>query len=274
MLKIDRLGWAAGRCVAAYGLRIGIRANKPDVLEQLDDCFPPTWQPASSPVVDRLYSLIVGGAAARANVRLFHLLYTGAARLARTMVLDEIFAALEADLQLYVAEAAHRRLFVHAGVVGWGGRAIVIPGRSRSGKSTLVAALLRAGATYYSDEYAVFDARGRVHPYPKPLSIRGQAEERPRKYRAEALGGRTGVRPLPVGLVVATTYRPGARWRPKALSSGKAMLALLGHTVSVRRQPEMALTRLQHAVAQAQALQGIRGEAEDMIGALLTTGAA
>ena len=43
-------------------------------------------------------------------------------------------------------------------IVTWGrGRAIVIPGRTFSGKSTLVAELVRAGATYYSDEYAVED---------------------------------------------------------------------------------------------------------------------
>src|SRR5438128_6428611 len=111
MLKINRLGWAAGTCVRAYGLRIGVRVNKPDVLKRLDECLPPTWRPAPTPVVDRLYSLIVGGAGARPEVRLFHLLYAGAERLARTMVLDEVMEALETDLQLYTAEAARGRLF-------------------------------------------------------------------------------------------------------------------------------------------------------------------
>jgi hypothetical protein len=31
-----------------------------------------------------------------------------------------------------------------------------------------VAELVRAGATYYSDEFAVLDSRGRVHPFPRP----------------------------------------------------------------------------------------------------------
>ena len=35
-----------------------------------------------------------------------------------------------------------------------------------------MAELLRAGAVYYSDEYAVVDPWGRVHPFAKPLSIR------------------------------------------------------------------------------------------------------
>ena len=71
-----------------------------------------------------------------------------------------------------IAEVARNRVFVHAGVVGWKGRAIVIPGRSYSGKSTLVSELIRAGAAYYSDEYAVFDSRGRVYPFAKPLEMR------------------------------------------------------------------------------------------------------
>ena len=32
--------------------------------------------------------------------------------------------------------------------------------------------LVRAGATYYSDEYAVFDSRGRVHPFAQQLAQR------------------------------------------------------------------------------------------------------
>ena len=78
-------------------------------------------------------------------------------------------AALEAALRAHVALQSPDRIFVHAGVVAVRGRAIVLPGTSYCGKTTLVAALVRAGATYFSDEFAVLDERGAVHPYPKPL---------------------------------------------------------------------------------------------------------
>ena len=68
------------------------------------------------------------------------------------MNLDEVIRALQTDLQLFVATEALSRLFVHAGVVGWRGRAILVPGTSFSGKTTLVAAMVQAGASYYSDE--------------------------------------------------------------------------------------------------------------------------
>ena len=57
---------------------------------------------------------------------------------------------------------------MHAGAVAWRDRGIVIPGRSHSGKTTLVRALVEA-ARYYSDEFAVLDPQGRLHPYPLPL---------------------------------------------------------------------------------------------------------
>ncbi len=271
MEKIDRLGWAAGISFLAYGRRIGVRVNNPEILGRVATLLPPGWRPATSPVVDHLYSLVVGGAGPKSNIRRFNLLYEGSARVARTMDLDEVFNLLESNLQLYVALAARPSVFVHAGVVGWRGRAIVIPGHSLSGKSTLVAALVNAGATYYSDEYAVLDARGRVHPYPKPLSIRENNGTPPQKYPAEALLSDVGARPLPVGLIVVTRYRAGARWRPRSLSPGQAALALLGHTVPARLDPKRALATLSEAVPRARALRGVRGEAGEMAGSLLNT---
>ena len=269
MAKIDRLGWAAGKSLTAYGVRVGIRANNPEALARLTAYLPPAWEPSSSPVVDQLYSLIAGGAEAQPGQRRFNILYSGPVRLARTHRLTEALERFGEDLQLYLAEMARYRLFVHAGVVGWKGQAIVLPGRSSSGKSTLVAALLRAGATYYSDEYALLDARGRVHPFPKPLSLRQPTGAPPRIYQAETWGRGPGVEPLPVGLVVVTEYKPGKRWRPRPLSPGQAVLALLAHTVPARRQPSAALARLQRVVAGARILKGVRGPAEDTAGLLL-----
>src|SRR5262249_31683129 len=77
---------------------------------------------------------------------------------------DELVAVLSQDVENAVAQRSREMLFVHAGVVGWRGLAIVVPGRSHTGKSTLIAELVRHGATYWSDEFAVLDDAGRVHP--------------------------------------------------------------------------------------------------------------
>jgi len=264
MEKLDRLGWAAGIAFTAYGLSIGIRVSDRSVLEQIYALLPPGWRPATKPTVRRLYSVVVGGPTGRAGVRRFNILYSGAARLMRTHDLDEVLRHLELDLELYIGDHARRRTFVHAGVVGWNGQAIVIPGRSFSGKSSLVKALVKAGASYYSDEFAVLDGRGRVHPYPIPLAIRpGPDGGPPMKYRAEELGDVAGVCPLPVGLVLITRYVGGTRFRPRPLSAGRAVLELLAHTLPARRRPGRVLDTLTQAVAQASVLRGTRGEAEE-----------
>ena len=264
MEKLDRLGWAAGLAFTAYGVSVGVRVNDRSVLERVRALLPPGWKAAGKPTVRRLYSLIVGGPTSRPGVRRFNILYADGARLLRTHDLEETLAQLELDLELHVAERAPRRTFVHAGVVGWNGQAIVIPGRSFSGKSSLVKALVEAGASYYSDEFAVLDERGRVHPYPIPLAIRQDRDGgQPVKCRVEDLGGVVGARPLPVGLVLFTRYVGGARFRPRRLSAGRAVLELLTHTLPARRRPERVLDTLTQAVGQALVVRGARGDAEE-----------
>jgi hypothetical protein len=238
-------------------------------LERLRDLLPPGWRLAASPVVERLYSLFVSRDEPRPGLRRFHLLYADSEVIGRAPGLDSIFEAFESNLQLHVAENARRRTFIHAGVVGWRGCAVVIPGRSFTGKTTLVQELVRAGATYYSDEYAVLDARGRVHPYPKALGIRNGGSTMQTKQWADSLGGRTGVKPLPVGLILLSRYKPGATWRPRRLSAGESALALLANAVPARRQPGRTLEALRPVVLRARVLKGQRGEAAEMVEAVL-----
>jgi hypothetical protein len=177
--------------------------------------------------------------------------------------------AFESHVQLTVAEYAPRRVFVHAGVVGWKDRAILIPGLSFSGKTTLVDQLIRAGATYYSDEYAVLDERGRVHPYPRAMGIRLPNSAESRKVRVEEIGAKIGSKPLRVGLVLSTKYKNGARWRPRQVTRGQGVLELMSNTVSARSQPELALTVLPLALESARILKGVRGEAAEIVGSIL-----
>lgn len=272
MQKIDRLGWAGGVSVYTYGLRIGIRTNKPDIMERIAQRLPPGWEPGISPLVDHLYSFWVGDAAQGPRGRNFHLLYAGTGRISRTQDLDEALDLLESDLQVYVAGHARNHLIVHAGVVGWHGRAIVVPGQSWSGKSTLVSALLRAGATYYSDEFAVLDHRGYVHPYARCLALREfdpqQHKVRSWRCRPEVFG-RAAATPLPPGLVVLTRYVSGSEWQPRRLLPGKALVELLSHVIDIEQDPDMIVATLQKLLEPALILKGKRGEAEAVADALL-----
>lgn len=269
MKKVDRLGWAVGFSLKSYGVRIGIRSNDLAALDRVCQHLPSEWESVSAGVVDRVYSILIGGKGQRANVRRLNLLYGDHVRLARSFDLDNVFETFESDLRIFVAELAKHRVFVHAGVVGWKGQAIVIPGRSYSGKSTLVAEFVRAGATYYSDEYAVLDSRGRVHPFSKPLELREEGEFKQTKITVAELGGQSGTKPLPVGLVLMTQFKNGAQWRPRKLTAGKGVLEMLFNTVSARRSPERAMATLQRVTAQAEVLKGVRGNAAEVVPAVL-----
>jgi hypothetical protein len=155
--------------------------------------------------------------------------------------------------------------------VGWRGRAILLPGASRSGKSTLVAALLRAGARYYSDEYAVLGPDGLVYPFARPLSIRSADGTTSQRCGPEEFGARTASKPLPIGLSAITKYLPGTRWRPRSLSTGQAVLALLEDTLSAQLDPEGTLRVLHKTLAPALVVKGPRGEADETAEQLLDT---
>ncbi len=266
MDEIEGQVWDESMRFTSYGVRVCIRVNRKGLLAQILPNLPPGWKRSRSRNVDRVYSFVIGDEGKRGKPKRLNLVYADDKPVVGTPRLDQAIDAFESDLQLFVAETAPRRVFVHAGVVGWRGRAIVIPGRSFSGKTSLVAALVKAGATYYSDEYAVLDEHGRVHHYARPLSIRENGNlEKPKKYQVETLGGRSGVKPLPVGIVVVSKYKAGARWRPRGLSEGEGALELMSNTVSARRDPEAMLAAVRRVVSRAPVLKGTRGEARQVV---------
>lgn len=198
-------------------------------------------------------------------------------------VIDEVVAALEhgvpdgvaaaevrRDVEDLVAQHSPSHVFVHAGVVAQRGGALLVAGRSFSGKSSLVAALVRQGATYFSDEFAPLDESGLVHPYPRPLGLRRNRRELPRPVPVESLGATAGTAPLPVTGVVFARFEPGVRWHPRRLTAGEGMLGLLDNTVVARSAPERSLRVLSRAAGDGTTvIAGDRGDADETAEMLL-----
>jgi hypothetical protein len=272
MQKLDRLGWAAGMAFTSFGVRIGVRTTDPSVLPEIEAALPPGWKPTKGASVSHMFSVVAGGAGHGKGVRKMWIAYDGWVRTARAREPEPVMDALGSAIRMTVAEHAPKRIFVHAGCVAWRGKAILIPGRSFSGKTTLVSELVKAGAIYYSDEYAVLDPRGLVHPFPAPLSVRESGEFVGTDRHPADFGGVAGSKPLPVGVVLVTSYKAGkegARWRPRALSAAEGALELLANTVAARTRPEAALATLKAATHGAEILKGKRGEASETAAALI-----
>src|SRR4051794_11798184 len=147
--------------IEAYGVRVGIRLVPPIEPDEVIKRLPPGYRDVTCPTLDRCYEVRLEPT--EEHELKYHVLADGVI-LAVRRLLGRALDELESDLELFIAAQTRECMFVHAGVVSWRGRAIVLPGRSLSGKTTLVIELLKAGADYYSDEFAVFDAHGLIHP--------------------------------------------------------------------------------------------------------------
>ena len=168
----------------AFGARIAIRVAE-SFQSELQPQLPPRARPITAEEYDTVYSVEKAPPQSGSDDGRFELTRDGIG-IGSFPSLAMACRELESDVHFQVALHARDFLFVHAGVVQWKGQAVVVPGRTETGNSSLVMALVNAGGQYFSDEYAVLDREGLVHAYPKPLSERRE-EGAPRLHPAEAL---------------------------------------------------------------------------------------
>lgn len=246
---------------SAYGVNATVRADTAELLEQAQRVFPPGWR-AVEPLPESAQFALLNTGSGAYDVEAMGITASQATEL------EVALGVLDTQLRMHVALNSTEYLFVHAGVVAVDGRAIAIPGASFSGKTTLVGELIRQGAEYLSDEYALLDENGLVHPYPKPLSIRTGGIDQT-DHDVAAWGGVVAEGPVRLGLVVVAQYRPGRAWAPRRLSGGEALLAMLANTIPSKERPERVLALLKGALQRTVVLEGERGEASEMVGSLL-----
>lgn len=262
MAEIEDRRSVGEAAIVSEGLRVGFRVNREYLISHLSSVFVPGSAPIGFRNLDFIYSLRETGRES----------YSASFR-SRVLIRDaSLTAALDSiasDVQQTIAGHSREHLYVHAGVIGWRGRAILFPGNTCSGKSTLIRALIRAGAVYFSDEFARIDGEGLVHPCLRPLTCRtaqGKSILDPEK---EALKIASG--PSPIGAIVATKFVAGGTWRPVRLSPGQAALEVLNNTVAVRLDPAKAVRYVGKLVSSACAITSPRGEAEVTVRLLLKT---
>lgn len=250
--------------LVSHGVHFRLAAETPELLERMRGVAPFRSSECLRAESDaRTFALRGVGARSRYEV------IADQEQLAREEQLEPALLELGGHMMLHVAERAPEYIFIHAGAVALGNRALVLPGRSHAGKSTLVAELVRAGATYYSDEFALIDAQGRVHPFARDLRMRrpGLPEQTP--VPVSQLHGRAGSDALPVALVVFAEFAEDAPWAPEAVSPGRAVLEMLVHSIPARRTPGRVLAALSTMMCHATAWRSQRGEAAPVARALL-----
>ncbi len=191
--------------------------------------------------------------------------------------------ALNHELLMAVLERRSELYHVHAAVVEWRGRAVVLPGLSRAGKSTLALALVLEGARFLSDELLAFDpGRAVARAFPRALKIRdecaGYFPELARSFQGtgegrfvpfEALGACVACPEAPVGAVVVPRWSGGAPLSLEPLTRGAALLALAEASLNFGTHRARSIDRLEELVRDARASSLVWREPREAARALL-----
>jgi hypothetical protein len=250
---------APGFAIVGAGWSVTILAASEDAREMLDRYLLP-WLPRAAPDEgpgNEVFRVTCVGEGFE--------LHGAEGRLASCSTMEGMVPLLQGFIDASVVRRLTGTAAVHAGAVAFDGAAVLFPGVSRSGKSTLVAELLARGLTYFSDEYALIDSEGLVHPYPRALMLReGRPDARP--VLAEGAQGREAA---PVALILALEFAPGASWDVRRVPQSEMLVTLLKNTPHTLEETKNLVPRLLRASAGAACYAGVRGEAADTVGHIL-----
>lgn len=173
---------------------------------------------------------------------------------------ESVYRALQWAIDRALLAECQAHAVIHAGAVACDGVAILLPGASGSGKTSLVRAFLAAGAHYLSDEYAILDGQGLVHPYPRPLMLR-DSDGVQRPVLTSELGAPTASEPCPARAILVLTYREGARLQLQPAPFSQGLLVLLQNSPQVLVEAPSLMAASRAAMKQVtNVLEGIRGE--------------
>ncbi len=148
--------------------------------------------------------------------------------------------------------------YIHGAVIAFGDKGVVLPGLSRSGKSTLALAAIQRGGRFLSDDLAVFEpGTGQCLAYPRALKIRDECVPYFPSFADQFLGDGEG-RLLPFdALPEATVMSQVAvkmvvlpKWSAEEspefvpISSGKALLRVAESALNFGAHREQSIDHL------------------------------
>ncbi|MBL8906010.1 MAG: hypothetical protein JNM20_04965 [Rhizobiales bacterium] len=208
--------------LSAFGAVMEIACNSPEVLDACSSALPSYWKGVEGTPPDMRFAIEKLTGIPDEDARFLFL--ENGARLTAGITGAQASRLLASRMDYHMGAYARHCAFIHAGLVLHEGRAILLPGLSRAGKSTLTAALVRAGAKYVSDDVAVIGGDGRVHLLTHRMTLRqdmaGTLSPPAGEHQAALREGSA-----PVGAILVLTYQESAgplAWYP--LSAGETVL--------------------------------------------------
>jgi len=177
-----------------------------------------------------------------------------------TLTVPDSSRSLACDLTSWAVANTRAYYVFHAGSVARDGKGILLPGRSRSGKTTLTAGLVKRGFRFLSDEIGIFErSSGQMVGYPRALFVRKDIlcllglnesvgawsdDSCARIVSVTDLGGIRASRGAEPAIIVAPRFRPDAATRLERLTPGSAVEVLVDAFCCLSRFKETGLDLL------------------------------
>lgn len=180
----------------------------------------------------------------------------------RAQSVEQALDALLADLRFQFARYARTALFLHAGALSLDDRGILLPGRDWSTQTTLLAALVQAGASHYSQGFAILDTQARLHRYPRTVPLQG------REQLDDAPDSHTELESIPVSLVIQTRFERSATWSARPVSKAEALLHLVQYAVQPQENPALMLDILTKIAGTATVIASAHDDTDAVISGL------
>lgn len=279
-IDLDRIEhWLECRPFLAGRALVEVRTTEPDVVTRIDELFAdmPGAAPDTDPPV-RLDVRIAGeqreDPARESSFRWLETWVDGTMQVgSRQLFRHEDAVGTSIDRALL--DAGSGRLHLHAALVAREGRGVLVVGEREAGKTTLAAALVRAGWTYLTDETVAFDLAlpQLAHGYPRPLRLRrgawqffrdltqfaGVAQVRSGRLawqtpshvlHPDGHRGETG--PVAVDLVVLPNRQGEPGWAP--VPFGELLEALVSSSLDLERSGDAGMELLARLAASTPSL--------------------
>lgn len=196
----------------------------------------------------------------------------------------EIVNALMNEVKLDFLEAIDDSLALHAALVSYSGKSILLPGNSGTGKSLTTLGLLSLGCEYHTDEVVLHNPRkNTITPFVRPLMIKPYGTEAAKELIGDQLNEfmilgdtihslpvealnrhfgrhvqRKGLNnesilhsPPAISAIVFPQYDAESRGELVSLSPAQTMLELFKNNVIARNLPDLGMTSLKQLVQQA-----------------------
>src|SRR5438034_884118 len=120
----------------AFGLRMEARASSEEILARIESILPPAAERVAGATDAAGFAIVEEGDGR-------HSVWNPNNLVCMHVGLDLALLTIEGQMRSWIAVNAPGFIFIHAGVVGHEGNALVMPGESFAGKTTLVAELVR-----------------------------------------------------------------------------------------------------------------------------------